>query len=85
MTKFVLEAVGLPEFILSRVHLDIYGQSFHKLNRSKARSCGVLYEFSQESLAAMDDAMTGRNLSGPYHTVREAMAALDEELRFTTV
>lgn len=35
--------------------------------------------FSQETLAAMDGAMMGRNLSGPYHTVREAMAALDEE------
>ena len=37
------------------------------------------YGFSQETLAAMDDAVTGRNLSGPYHTVKEAMAALDEE------
>lgn len=35
--------------------------------------------FSPESLAAMDDATTGRNLSGPYRTVKEAMAALDEE------
>lgn len=34
--------------------------------------------FSQETLVAMDDAVTGRNLSGPYHTVREAMAALEE-------
>ena len=25
------------------------------------------------------DAATGRNLSGPYRTVKEAMAALDEE------
>lgn len=37
------------------------------------------YGFSQETLAAMDDAVTGRNLSGPYHTAKEAMAALDEE------
>lgn len=37
------------------------------------------FRFSQETLAAMDDAVTGRNLSGPYHTVKEAMAALDEE------
>ena len=29
--------------------------------------------------AAMDDAAMGRNLSGPYHTVKEALAALDEE------
>ena len=35
--------------------------------------------FSPETLAAMDDAATGRNLSGPYRTVKEAMAALDEE------
>lgn len=37
------------------------------------------YGFSQETLAAMDDAATGRNLSGPCRTVKEAMAALDEE------
>ena len=37
------------------------------------------FRFSQETLAAMNDAVTGRNLSGPYHTVGEAMAALDEE------
>ena len=35
--------------------------------------------FSPDTLAAMDDAATGRNLSGPYRTVKEAMAALDEE------
>lgn len=34
--------------------------------------------FSQETLSAMDDAASGRNLSGPYHTVREAMDALEE-------
>lgn len=39
-----------------------------------ANLCG----FSQETLAAMDDAVAGRNLSGPYHTVREAMDALEE-------
>lgn len=36
------------------------------------------YGFSPETLAAMDDAVTGRNLSGPYRAVKEAMAALDE-------
>lgn len=36
------------------------------------------FGFSQETLAAMDDAVTGRNLSGPYRTVEEGMAALDE-------
>ena len=35
--------------------------------------------FSQETLAAMNEAVTGRNLSGPYRTVKEAMATLDEE------
>lgn len=34
--------------------------------------------FSQETLAAMDDAVTGRNLSGPYQTVKEAMGVLEE-------
>lgn len=37
------------------------------------------YEFSQETLAAMDDAATGRNLSGPYRIVKETIVALDEE------
>lgn len=37
------------------------------------------YGFSPETLAAMDDVTTGRNLSGPYNTVQEAMAALDKE------
>lgn len=37
------------------------------------------YGCSAETLAAMDDAVTDGNLSGPYHTVKEAMAALDEE------
>lgn len=39
------------------------------------------YEFSAETLAAMDAAaaVAGRSLSGPYRTVKEAMAALDEE------
>lgn len=40
-----------------------------------ANPCG----FSQETLAAMDDAASRRNLSRPYRTVREAMAALDGE------
>jgi hypothetical protein len=30
-------------------------------------------------LAAMDDAAMERNLSGPYNSVKEALAALDEE------
>lgn len=37
------------------------------------------YGFSPETLAAMDDAAAGKNLSGPYRTVRDAMAALDED------
>lgn len=37
------------------------------------------YGFSPETLAAMDDDATGRGLSDPYCTVKEAIAALDEE------
>lgn len=37
------------------------------------------YGFSADTLAAMDDVVTGRNLSGPYDSVKEALAALDEE------
>lgn len=37
------------------------------------------YGFSADTLAAMDDAVMGRNLSGPYDSVKEALAALDEE------
>lgn len=37
------------------------------------------YGFSPETLAAMDDAAKGRNLSGPYATVDEMFAALDED------
>lgn len=37
------------------------------------------YGFSSETLAALDDAATGGNLSGPYRTVKDAMAALDED------
>ena len=37
------------------------------------------YGFSPETLAAMDDAVSGTNLSEPYRTVKEAMAALDKE------
>ena len=36
------------------------------------------YGFSPETLAAMDDAAEGRNLSGPYATVDEMFAALGE-------
>lgn len=35
--------------------------------------------FNADTLAAIDDAATGRNLSGPYTSVNEALAALDEE------
>ena len=37
------------------------------------------YEFDAETLAAMDDAVVGRNLSGPYRSVKEAMDALNKE------
>ena len=37
------------------------------------------FKLNKEALAAMDDAATGRNLSGLYHTVKEAKAAFDEE------
>ena len=37
------------------------------------------YGFSPETLAAMDDDATGRGLSDPYRTVKEAIAGLDEE------
>lgn len=37
------------------------------------------YGFSPETLAAMDDDATGRGLSDPHRTVKEAIAALDEE------
>jgi DNA-damage-inducible protein J len=37
------------------------------------------YGFSPETLAAMDDDATGRGLSDPYRTVKEAIAVLDEE------
>lgn len=37
------------------------------------------YGSSPETLAAMDDDATGRGLSDPYRTVKEAIAALDEE------
>ncbi len=35
--------------------------------------------FSPETLAAMDDAAAGGGFSGPYRTMKEAMAALDED------
>lgn len=34
--------------------------------------------FNSETLAAMDDAAAGRNLSGPYKNVDDMFAALDE-------
>lgn len=37
------------------------------------------YGFNFETLAVMDDAVKDRSLSGSYRTVKEAMAALDEE------
>lgn len=37
------------------------------------------YGFNAETLAAMDDAAAGRNLSGPYKSAHEALSALDEE------
>ena len=37
------------------------------------------YEFDAETLAAMDDAVVGRNLSGPYRSVKEATDALNKE------
>ncbi len=37
------------------------------------------YGFSAETLAAMDDAASGRNLYGPYDTLDAALAALDED------
>ncbi len=35
--------------------------------------------FSPETLAVVDDVAAGRNLSGPYRTVKEAMVAFDED------
>lgn len=37
------------------------------------------YGFNAETLAAMDDAATGNNLAGPFGSVEEMMASLDEE------
>lgn len=37
------------------------------------------YGFDAETLAAMDDAVVGRNLSGSYRSVKEAMDALNKE------
>ena len=37
------------------------------------------YGFDAETHAAMDDAVVGRNLSGPYRSVKEAMDALNKE------
>ena len=35
--------------------------------------------FSPETLAAMDDAVTGRNVTGPFDNVEAMMASLDED------
>lgn len=37
------------------------------------------YGFNAETLAAMDDASSGHNLSGPYKSVDEMFAALDTD------
>jgi DNA-damage-inducible protein J len=37
------------------------------------------YGFNEETLAAMNEAANGTNLSGPYATVDEAFEALDED------
>lgn len=37
------------------------------------------YGFSRETLSAMDDAASGRNLSGPFETVDDMFGSLDED------
>lgn len=37
------------------------------------------YGFNAETLAAMNDAAAGRNLEGPFDTVDEMLASLDED------
>ena len=37
------------------------------------------YGFNAETIQAMDDAMNGNNLSGPYESVEEMFAAMDLE------
>ena len=37
------------------------------------------YGFNAETLQAMDDAVSGHNLSGPYDSVEEMFAAMDLE------
>lgn len=37
------------------------------------------YGFSRETLSAMDDAASGRNLSGPLETVDDMFDSLDED------
>ena len=37
------------------------------------------YGFSADTLAAMEDAATGNNLEGPFSSVEEMIASLDEE------
>lgn len=59
----------------------VWGCTCSKTTRQQRKAClKKLSSYARsETLAAMDDAVTGRNLFGPYHTVKEAMAALDEE------
>lgn len=37
------------------------------------------YGFNAETLRAMDDAVTGNEVSGPYQTTEELFAALEED------
>ncbi|HIY84517.1 type II toxin-antitoxin system RelB/DinJ family antitoxin [Rubneribacter sp.] len=37
------------------------------------------YGFNEETLAAMDDALNGRNLIGPFDSVEAMMASLDDD------
>lgn len=37
------------------------------------------YGFNAETLAAMNDAAAGNNLTGPFDTVEDMIASLDEE------
>ena len=37
------------------------------------------YGFNAETLQAMDDAVTGNNVSGPFDTVEEMFASLEED------
>lgn len=59
----------------------VWGCTCSKTTRQQRKAClKKLSSYARsETFVAMDDAVTGRNLFGPYHTVKEAMAALDEE------